>query len=1623
MPNKDLEEASAIVNDLINSEKNKGLKDNPLLENFVKIFYQYSPSKFLKENDSKALFNSASNLWDFIFNSFEGSVKEASPRKVRVFNPDKSSDNWESNRTIVELNTTDSPFILDSVTAELTKLGYNIYAVMHPVISIDRNDKGDIVNITNSTNSDKNLESVMHIQISYIADISVHKDIEKNILNILSFVSFAVTDWHAIRNKTSQLIKIVDKNSKQFEEEYVSEVKDFLSWILANNFIFLGYQEYGFSSDDKDSECSISVIDGSELGIFRAENISAKPSGLKCISADNVLHQDDNVLLEITKSNNKSIIHRPVSMDYVGIKHFDENNNLIGESRILGLFTSSVYYQSAMTIPIIRKKIDTIVERSGLTTESHSSKALLTVLESYPRDEMLQVKESDLFNISMGMVELAERPRTKLFVRKDRFSRFMSCLVFVPKEQFNTNLRENIQNVLEDSFNGEATDYYTQVTESPLARIHVIIALTKDSSDTINIKEIERRLVEITNSWNDELRNTLISNTGERKGEELFTDYSNAFPEVFKNSYHFGGTYCDIKKIEESYTQDNLTLDIYHLEKDPNNIYQLKIYQPAKKVTLSEILPILENMGFDAIDERTFFIEPKHHKDGTWVHHFALRLSESLLTKEEIDNLSLISIKDDFETALYKIWHDEIENDALNKLILIAGLTWRDVEMLRAYGKYIRQTDFTYSLDYMLDALSLHPRITKLLLKLFNARFDPSLLESDSVITQNKTSAEIDKSLSAVSNIAEDRVIRQFYETILCTLRTNFFQLDKNGENKSYISYKFDSQSVPNLPLPRMHVEIFVYSRDIEGIHLRGGKVARGGLRWSDRVEDFRTEVLGLVKAQMVKNSVIVPVGSKGGFVVKYPDNSSREAWLDQGKECYKIFLSGLLDITDNIIDGKIIPPREVVRQDEDDPYLVVAADKGTATFSDIANNLATDYGFWLGDAFASGGSVGYDHKKMGITAKGAWVSVKRHFMEMGINCQEEDFTCVGIGDMSGDVFGNGMLLSEHIRLVGAFNHMHIFVDPTPDSATSYKERKRLFELPRSTWLDYNKDLITKGGGIFDRTAKSIDVSKEMAELFNIDSSSISPDELIKKMLTSKVDLIWNGGIGTYVKSEIESHEFVGDKANDALRINAKELNCKVIGEGGNLGLTQRSRIEASSNGVRINTDAIDNSAGVDCSDHEVNIKIALQDAVSKETITIEERNKILEEMTDEVSQLVLRDNELQTQAITIAELEGVSVLEQKNRLMNFLTDEGLLDRRIEFLPDEDNISHNQTVGRGLTRPEISVLLAYSKMSVYNDLIASNMPDDKYFTKYLVSYFPSRMQEEFPEEISEHQLKREIITTCMSNEIVNRMGCTFFHRMRESTGMKGCDVVRSYAVARDLFNIDELWDEVESLDGKIELDVQIQLYIEIRDLISHVISWFLRNGEQPIDATDIIEKYSDGINEIKKSLDSIMSTVLKNARDAKFKKYTDIGLPENISKEISNLEALSSACDIVSVARQNNLPVELVGKIYFEMGFRFNFGWLRLTAYNLMSDSHWDNLSLKTIIESLFDQQMMITAEISKEASCNDDECNAAIESWYSHNVKNIERYDKFITDIKSHDTIKQSMLTVAIQRSKSLCN
>lgn len=908
------------------------------------------------------------------------------------------------------------------------------------------------------------------------------------------------------------------------------------------------------------------------------------------------------------------------------------------------------------------------------------------------------------------------------------------------------------------------------------------------------------------------------------------------------------------------------------------------------------------------------------------------------------------------------------------------------------------------------------------IIDLFNTRFSPEI-RRDRQGKLMKLSKSIDRQLYDVSDITDDKILRRIIDLVLATLRTNYFQPDKEGHSKTYISFKFDSKNIPELPLPRPYAEIFVYSARVEGVHLRGGKVARGGLRWSDRREDFRTEVLGLVKAQMTKNTVIVPVGSKGGFVVKNPPTEGgRDSFLKEGIECYKTFLRGLLDITDNLLNDKVITPKKVVRYDGDDPYLVVAADKGTATFSDIANGVSEDYGFWLGDAFASGGSAGYDHKKMGITAKGAWVSVQQHFQEMGIDTQTTDFTAIGIGDMGGDVFGNGMLLSRHIRLVGAFNHMHIFLDPSPDAEKSFIERERLFNLPRSSWEDYKKELISKGGGIFSRTEKSIKLSAEIRKILDIKETSLSPEALISAMLKAPVDLLWNGGIGTYVKAESETHETVGDKANDGLRVNGSELRCRVVGEGGNLGCTQLGRIEFAQNGGRINTDFIDNSAGVDCSDHEVNIKIALGKAVTNKKLNQAKRNKVLEKMTNEVSELCLRDNHLQAQAISIAECKGYKVLEQNQRVMRKLESEGVLNREIEFLPSDMEIARRNAEKAGLTRPEVAVMLSYSKLAIYDDILDSELPDNTYYEADLMRYFPEELKKNYKKEIKNHQLRREIIATSITNSIVNRAGTTFYHSIKEDTGFKGCDVARAYTVVRDSFNLRELWSEIEELKGKVEAKVQIELYQEVQQLIERAALWFLRNQPQPLDVEKSVELYKPGIEKVWGCLEKILSPVAMKHYKQRFASCRDQGVPEKIAKQMAGLEAMASACDIVKVAEQGKLSINVVGRIYFEIGARLNLGVLRRFINDTPQDGYWDRLSVRTLTNDLYDQQTRLTAEVIKN-NCNDKICHTSVADWCEINEKDILRYDSFISDLKSADHIDFSMLVVAVKRVEAICS
>ncbi len=986
-------------------------------------------------------------------------------------------------------------------------------------------------------------------------------------------------------------------------------------------------------------------------------------------------------LLNLTKANSRSTVHRPSYLDYVGVKRFDAEGEATGERRFLGLYAFSAYSVSAFEIPIVRRKVGYVLERAGFPEGSHNEKDLLEILETYPRDELFQIEKEELFEIAMGILHLQERQRVRLFVRRDTYGRFFSCLVFVPRDRYNTGIREKMQEILQRAFDGTNVEFNVRLSESVLARLHFIVYVAPGENPDYDASAIEERLAETTRSWTDNLYEALIEHFGEERGIELFHKYRDAFPPGYRDGFLPRTAVADIARIEELESEEDIEMSLYHPLEEPENFLGFKLFRLGEQTSLSGILPLLEDMGVEVVDERPHKIEPAGSQS-VWIYDFGL-------LQEADGELQTGEVREIFQNAFARAWRGTVENDEFNRLVLRARLTWRQVTVLRAYCKYLRQAGTTFSQNYMEDALFANPHIARLLVELFEARLDPSRQARAEAETE-RLRGEIEEALDEVVSLDEDRILRNFLNVTLATVRTNYYQRTPEGEPKPYLSFKFDPSEILVLPLPRPKFEIFVYSPRMEGVHLRGGRVARGGIRWSDRREDFRTEVLGLMKAQMVKNAVIVPVGAKGGFVVKRPPTQGgREALQDEVIGCYKTLIRGMLDLTDNLAGDRVVPPEDVVRYDEDDPYLVVAADKGTATFSDIANSISADYGFWLGDAFASGGAHGYDHKEMGITAKGAWESVKRHFRELGMDIQNEDFTVAGIGDMSGDVFGNGMLLSRHIKLVGAFNHLHIFLDPDPDPETSFQERERLFKLPRSSWSDYDESLISEGGGVFSRTAKSIPLSPEVREMLGVEEETLTPNEVIRALLKAKVDLLFNGGIGTYVKSSEETNADVGDRTNDAVRVDGGELECRVVGEGGNLGFTQRGRVEYALGGGRIYMDAIDNSAGVDCSDHEVNIKILLDSVVEDGDMTEKQRNELLVEMTEEVGRLVLRDNYEQTRAISNALALAHPMIDVHIRYIRALEEAGSLNRELEFLPSDEASGRTQVRGHRPHRPRV----------------------------------------------------------------------------------------------------------------------------------------------------------------------------------------------------------------------------------------------------------------------------------------------------------------------------------------------
>ena len=1282
--------------------------------------------------------------------------------------------------------------------------------------------------------------------------------------------------------------------------------------------------------------------------------------------------------------------------------------------RFLGLYTSVVYRARPVEIPILRRRVARILTRSGLAPGCHDYKSLVDILESYPRDELFQVSEDELLEIAMAILHLGERKRVRLFVRRDAWERFLSCLVFVPREAYTTQTRLRIQEILQNAFGAVGADFTVQLSESALARVHFILRPAEGAFSDYDVHEIERRLAETVRSWTDDLREALVRDLGEERGVALFRTYADAFPPAYQGDFPARMAVPDIERMERIAHGDDVAMTLYRPLHDPRSDLAFKVVRSARPILLSDVLPHLENMGVKVVDERPYEITPAG-RERCWIYDFGL-------THGGGDEVEAERLRTNFEDAFEQAWRGEAESDGFNRLVLGADLSWREIVVLRAYCKYLRQTNSTYSQGYMEEALLGHPEIASLLIRLFNARHDPAAETAPREAEAAALTDALERALDGVQSLDEDRILRSLLRLVLATLRTNYFQRDPSGEIKPYLSFKLDPGRIPDLPLPRPMFEIFVYSPRTEGVHLRAGKVARGGIRWSDRREDFRTEVLGLMKAQTVKNAVIVPVGAKGGFVVKRPPaGGDRAALQAEVVACYRTLMSGMLDLTDNLVGDRTVPPEDVVRYDEDDPYLVVAADKGTATFSDIANAISVEeYGFWLGDAFASGGATGYDHKEMGITARGAWESVKRHFRHLGTDVQTDDFTVVGIGDMSGDVFGNGMLLSGHIKLVGAFNHLHIFLDPDPDPEAGFKERERLFGLPRSSWSDYDQDLISEGGGVFPRTAKSIPLTPQVKELLGVEEDALTPQEVIRSLLKAEVDLLWNGGIGTYVKASEETHADVGDRSNDAVRVDAAELGCSVVGEGGNLGFTQKGRVEYALKGGRIFTDAIDNSAGVDCSDHEVNIKILLDAIVESGDMTEKQRNELLAEMTDEVAQLVLRDNYQQTQALSNAVAQAAPMVDVHARYIRALEHAGNLNRSLEFLPDEESLAERKSNDMGLTAPEFAVVLAYTKITLYRELLDSDVPEDPYLSSELERYFPTPLRERFSDRMKEHRLRREIIATSVANDMVNRCGTSFTFRLEEETGAPPAEIARAYTAAREIFGMRDLWVEIEALDTRVEVQTQTRMLLAGRRLVERATRWLLRNRRPPLEIAATVSYFSEGTADLGRHIPEFLLDGAREELERAAEGLAEANVPPELARRVATLNTMSSALDIVDVADATDQPIETAAEAYFALGDRLRLHWLRHHVEALPRDNRWRALARAALRDDLYGQQAELTAEILR-ATPDDLPPPERIDAWVEGHRGPVERVLQILTDINASGAFDLATLSVALREIRNL--
>ncbi len=1547
------------------------------------------------------------SVWDFLA-SMPKSFKQ-----VSVFNPDLETCGWYSNHTVIELVYPDMPFLVDSVRMELNRMGVNIHLHCHIPLSVQMDsDKkaGNKITHLQAINQFKTGHQItpMYIEIDRQATSEHLDEIKQNLERVLEDVCITVDAWEPMKERLHSAIDAVESMSLDVvTEETRDEAIEFLKWVAANHFTFLSYIEYQ-KVENADGNLMQPVAE-SFLGLATSERwqpeaylLEELPKGAQRLILDN------SHLMILTKLSDVSSVHRPAHIDYIGIKRLDKAGNVVGEDRFLGLYTSAAYNMNPMSIPVLRQKIQAVHDCTGLSPGSHDSKVLRNILETHPRDELFQVTVPDLLGTAMGILHIKERSIIRLFIRRDPYGRFFSCLIYVPRELYTTKLRLKLTRILSNKLQANnEVKFTTTFSESILARIQLNVPVENAELVDYDLQAIEEELKQASLSWDDGLKDALILEHGEATGLMLAKQYCDALPSGYKDQTIPKSAVLDITHIEKLSDKEQLSMLLYRSQKDRAGMLKLKLFHWNEPIPLSEVLPMMENMGLKILDETPYHVKVDNKME-CWIMDF------SMLYLNNHVELKIEKIRDEFQDAFFQIWKGACENDALNRLVLCAGINWRDIVILRAYTRYLKQIGVTFGQRFIAKTLVKHFEVARQLVLYFAKKFSPKFQCDAEELNEIKTN--ILQALEKISNIDEDKILERLLRLMEATVRTNFYQVDESGQVKSYVSFKLKPKEIPEIPLPAPLFEIFVYSPKVEGVHLRFGKVARGGLRWSDRQEDFRTEILGLVKAQQVKNTVIVPVGSKGGFVCKQmPQTQDRGELMKEGIACYQIFIKGLLDITDNYVDDKVVSPENVVRRDADDPYLVVAADKGTATFSDIANEISVNKGFWLGDAFASGGSIGYDHKKMGITAKGAWESVKRHFMEMGHDTQTQDFTVVGIGDMAGDVFGNGMLLSQHICLVGAFNHMHIFIDPTPNSKQSWQERKRLFELPGSTWEDYDTSLISKGGGIFSRSLKSIPLSPEMKSLLGVEHENLSPNELIQYLLKSKFDLLWNGGIGTYVKSEIEHHNDVGDRANDALRINGSELQCRVIGEGGNLGLTQLGRIEYMRQGGRGNTDFIDNAAGVNCSDHEVNIKVLLNQCVAQGKLTVEQRNEFFLNMTDEVGEMVLYENFRQAQSISVREERAPYIVKEQMRFIHALEKENKLDRALEFLPNDEALLERFSQNEGLSRAELSVLLAYGKMELKEALLNSEFDKEPFFESYLVNYFPKDVQAQFADDIHQHPLRKEIIATKLVNEMVDYMGSNFVYRIIDETGESAKDIAICFVLSKEIFSMTELWNAIEALGHSVPTKLQYYMIYQTQRMVRRCTRWLLRHRRKSLSIADGVAYFHDGVVELWNEVSDCLEENESKLLDKKVNDMAQQGVPKELASKIVYLSTIFSALDIVELSKTTYLPIKLVAEVFYKLGAELELHWFLDQIISQPVDNHWQAFARASLREDLDWHQRSLTLTVL-QAKGNNTSASELIASWLNEQSDLLNRWNHMTADFRSNSSHEFAKFSVTLR-------